>query len=355
MKKRFTLIMFVLLAALLLSSCASSAARGGTSWPGLAADADNVYIADGAYVYAVTLNTGKELWRYPEKASAANVFFAPPILTEDGQLLVGSEGNSHALYSIDPKTGREKWISPFAGAKDRWVASPLVFNNTIYAPNADGKLYIISMDGQLIEAVELGGALWSAPVTDGKYVYVTSLDHHFHAIDIASHTAAKEIDLGGAIPGGPAVGTDGVYVGSFSKQLEVISNGDHRVLTETPNWIWSGPVFDNGTLYYADLDGNVYSFDTAGEKQNWSVKLDGAIVASPLVVGDQVIVATEAGSVVSLDKEGKINWQPLVGGKIYSNIVTSGELILVSPVSADFHVAALDLNGKLVWSFTPEK
>jgi hypothetical protein len=44
-----------------------------------------------------------------------------------------------------------------------------------------------------------------------------------------------------------------------------------------------------------------------------------------------------------------------VGGKIYSNIVTSGELILVSPVSADIYVAALDLDGKLVWSFTPEK
>lgn len=355
MKKRFALIMFLLLAALLLSSCASSAARSGTSWPGLAADADNVYIADSAYVYAVTLNTGKELWRYPEKASSANVFFAPPVLTEDGQLLVGSEGNNHALYSIDPKTGKEKWAGPFSAAKDRWIASPLVYNNTIYAPNADGNLYIISMDGQLVQTVELGGALWSAPVTDGKYIYITSLDHHFRAIDIASRKVVQDIDLGGAIPGGPTVGTAGVYVGSLSKKLEIITNGNHRVLAEIPNWIWSGPVLDGQTLYYADLDGNVYSFDTAGEKQNWSVKLDGAVVASPLVVGDQIIVATEAGSVTSLDKDGKNVWTHAVGGKIYSNIVTSGELILVSPLSADFHIAALDLDGKLVWSFTPEK
>ena len=354
MKKRFILILFVLLAALLLSSCVGgSAARGGTSWPGLAADADNVYIADGTYVYAVTLADGKQLWKFPEKSSSS--FFAAPVLTEDGQLLVGSEGNDHALYSIDPKTGKEKWPDPFKDAKDRWVAPPLVFKDTIYAPNADGNLYILSMDGQLTEAVELGGALWSAPVTDGRYIYVTSLDHYFHAIDIASHKVAKEIDLGGAIPGSPAVGTDGLYVGSLSKKLEVISNADHRVLTETPNWIWGGPVLDGQTLYYADLDGNVYSFDIAGEKQNWSVKLDGAIVASPLVVGDQIIVATEAGTVISLDKDGKNVWDRAVGGKIYSNIVTSGELILVSPVSADINVAALDLNGKLVWSFTPEK
>ena len=313
MKKRFTLILFVLLAALLLSSCSTSAASGGTSWPGLAADADNVYIADGTYVYAATLANGKQLWKFPEKSSSS--FFASPVLTEDGQLLVGSEGNDHALYSIDPKTGKEKWPGPFIDAKNRWVASPLVFNNTIYAPNADGNLYILSMDGKLIDAV----------------------------------------DLGGAIPGGPVVGTNGLYVGSFTKKLEVVSNGDHRVLAEAPNWIWGAPVLNGGTLYYADLDGNVYSFDLAGKKQNWSVKLDGAIVASPLVIGDEIIVATEAGTVVSLDKDGKNVWERAVGGKIYSNIVSSGELTLVSPTSVAFQIAALDKDGKLVWSFTPEK
>ena len=353
MKKRFTLILFVLLAALLLSSCSTSAASGGTSWPGLAADADNVYIADGTYVYAATLANGKQLWKFPEKSSSS--FFASPVLTEDGQLLVGSEGNDHALYSIDPKTGKEKWPGPFIDAKNRWVASPLVFNNTIYAPNADGNLYILSMDGKLIEAVDLGGALWSAPVTDGKYIYVTSLDHHFHAVDITSHKVVQTVDLGGAIPGGPVVGTNGLYVGSFTKKLEVVSNGDHRVLAEAPNWIWGAPVLNGGTLYYADLDGNVYSFDLAGEKQNWSVKLDGAIVASPLVIGDQIIVATEAGTVVLLDKDGKNVWERAVGGKIYSNIVSSGELTLVSPTSVAFQIAALDKDGKLVWSFTPEK
>ena len=355
MKNRFTLILFVLLAALLLSSCVGgSAARGGTSWPGLAADADNVYIADGTYVYAVALANGKQLWKFPEKSSGS--FFAAPVLTEDGQLLVGSEGNDHVLYSIDPKTGKEKWTSPFKDARDRWVASPFVFNNIIYAPNADGNLYLLSMDGKLIEAVELGGALWSAPVTDGKYIYVTSLDHNFHAVDIASRKVMYTVDLGGAIPSGSAVATNGVYVGSFSKKVEFVSNGNHRALAETPNWIWSAPVFDNGILYYADLDGNLYSFDTAGEKQNWSVKLDGAVVASPLVIGDQIIAATEAGTVVSLDKkDGKTVWTNLVGGKIYSNIVSSGELIIVSPVSANFYVAALDLNGKMIWTYTPEK
>jgi outer membrane protein assembly factor BamB len=353
--KRLTLILLVLLGAVLLSACAGgSAARGGTSWPGLAADAESVYAADGSYIHAIGLKDGKETWRYPEKASGSTLFFAPPVLTADGQLLAGSEGNDHALYSLDPKTGREKWLKPFV-AQDRWIASPLVHENTIYAPNADGKLYILSMDGELIDSLELGGALWSAPVTDGRYIYVTSLDHHFHAVDIASRKIVQSLDLGGAIPGSPTVAPNGVYVGSFSKKLELVANGSHNVFAEAANWIWGAPALDGGALYYADLDGNVYSLDLASGKQNWSVKPDGPIVASPLVVGGQIYVATEAGTVVALDKDGRNVWEREVGGKIYSNLVHAGDLIIVSPVSADFHVAALDADGKLAWTFTPEK
>ena len=353
--KRLVLTLSLLLVALLLSSCAtSSAARGGTSWPGLAADKEQAYIADGTYVYAISLKDGKQLWKFQNDKT--NLFFAAPVLTSDGQLLVGSEGNDHALFSIDPKNGKENWAEPFTGAQDRWIASPLVHENVIYAPNADGNLYLLDMNGKLIDSVDLGGALWSSPVTDGKNIYVTSLDHHFHAMDISTHKVAQTIDLGGAIPGGPTVGADGLYVGSFSKKLEVLSNGNRKALAEASNWIWGAPALDGKTLYYADLDGNVYSFDLAGGKQNWKSKPDDAIVASPLVLGDQIIVATEAGTVVSLNnKDGANNWTREVGGKIYSNIVNSGDLIIVSPVSANFNAAALDLDGKQVWTFIPEK
>jgi outer membrane protein assembly factor BamB len=354
--KRFALILLVLMGALLLSACSSgAAARGSTSWPGLAADSENVYVADGSFVHAVSLKDGKQVWSYPEKASGSTLFFAAPILADDDrQLLVGSEGNDHALYSLDPKTGKEKWAKPFI-AKDRWIASPLVYQDMIYAPNADGNLYLISMDGEVKEELAAGGALWSSPVTDGKSIYLTSLDHHFHAVDIASQRITATIDLGGAIPGGLAVGTDGIYVGSFTKKIEVISNGENSSLTQADNWIWGAPVIDGDTLYYADLSGKLYSLDLKSGALNWTAKPDDAIVASPLLHGDQVIVATEAGTVVAYDRDGKNVWDRTVGGKIYSNLVSTGDLILVSPVSADFHVAALDPDGKLVWTFTPEK
>ena len=94
------------------------------------------------------------------------LFFATPVLTADGQLLIGSAGTKdHPFVSLDPATGKEKWAEPFNDNEGAWLASPLVLNDKIYAPNTDGFLYILDMNGkQVADPIELGGALWAAPV-----------------------------------------------------------------------------------------------------------------------------------------------------------------------------------------------
>ncbi len=354
--KRWILISLIALGALALSAC--SGAPVANNWYGLAADAERAYISSGALVYAVDLKTGNEVWRYPAEADSKLLFYAIPVLTADGQLLIGSAGTKHPFVSLDPATGKEKWVESFTKGKGAWLASPLVLNDMIYAPNTDGFLYTLDMNGkEAADPIELGGALWAAPSTDGTLLYVTSLDHKFHIIDIASGVVADPIDLGGAAPSSPAVGGDGVYVGSFASTVEFIqSNGKHEVIATAGNWIWGSPIVDSETLYYADLDGKVYSLDLASGSQNWdAVQPDGSIVASLLIVGDQIYVATEAGTLVALDREGKTVWEKTVGAKIYTTPVFSGDLILVAPYQAEFVLAAYDAQGKQAWTFTPEK
>jgi len=356
--KRLMLFILLALGALTLSACSGRAISN--NWHGLAADAERAYIADGTFVYAVDLENGKEIWHYPAEADAKLFFYANPVLTSDGQLLVGSSGSgkSHPFVSLDPATGKENWTEAFTKSKGGWIASPLVLNDTIYAPNTDGFLYTIDMNGkEAADPIELGGALWSPPATDGTLLYITSLDHHFHVVDPAVGKSNEPIDLGGAAPSSPVVGIDGVYVGSFASTVEFIkSNGEHEAIATTESWIWGSPVLDGETLYYADLDGKVYSFDLASGRQNWdTVQPDGPVVASLLVVGDQIYVATEAGTLVALDRDGKTDWEKTVGGKIYTTPVISGDLILVAPYQAEFVLAAYDAEGKQAWTFTPEK
>lgn len=355
--KRLILISLIALSALILSACSGQAVSN--NWHGLAADAERAYLSNGSFVYAVDLKTAKEVWRYPEEANSKLLYYATPVLTPDGQLLIGSAGTSHPFVSLDPATGKEKWVESFTKGKGAWLASPLVWNETIYIPNTDGFLYTLDMNGkEIADPIELGGALWSAPSTDGTLLYITSLDHHLHIIDPAKGSVVTEpIDLGGAAPSSPAVGTDGVYVGSFASTVEFVqANNKHEVIATTENWIWGSPLVDSETLYYADLNGKVYSLDLATGSQNWDVvQPDGPVVASLLIVGDQIYVATEAGTLVALDREGKTVWEKTVGGKIYTTPVLSGDLILVAPYQADFVLAAYDADGKQAWTFVPEK
>ncbi|MBI5944474.1 MAG: PQQ-like beta-propeller repeat protein [Chloroflexi bacterium] len=359
--KRLILISLLAIGAMLLSACSG----GGTvsnNWHGLAADAEHAYVSAGSFVYAVDMKNGSEVWRYPTKADNDILYFANPVLTSDGQLLIGSAGKNHDFISLDPATGKEKWASAFTGAKSGWVASPLIISGKIYAPNTDGFLYILDMSGkQIADPIEIGGALWSAPVTDGEFIYLSSLDHRVSVISLTEDVVSYTFDLGGAIPSSPAIGAHGAYVGYASTIEFVKSNNDHEVVTRAENRIWGSPVLDGETLYFADLDGNVYSFDLASGRQNWSVKPNGSVVASLLVAGDQLYVASEAdpsselGTLVALDREGKTIWTKEVGGKLYTTPAASGDLILVAPYQAEFTLAAYDAEGKQAWTFTPAK
>jgi outer membrane protein assembly factor BamB len=354
------LISLLALGALILSACTGGQGVSN-NWHGLAADAERAYVANGGLVYAVDLKTGTEVWHFPEKVDNKLSFFVTPVLTPDGQLLVGSTGPKHPFYSLNPATGKENWPEPFNKNRGAWLASPLIFNDKIYAPNTDGFVYIIDMKGEEAgDPIELGGALWSAPVTDGSLLYVTSLDHHFHVIDpTAGATAGKPIDLGGAAPSSPVIGSDGLYVGSFASTIEHIKfNGEHNVIATTGNWIWGSPILDGETLYYADLDGKVYSLDLATGNQNWDVDLvqadDKAIVAGLLEVGDQIYVATEEGTLIALDQDGKTVWEKNVGGEMYTTPILAGDEILVAPYKAEFVLVAYNADGNQAWAFTPD-
>lgn len=354
---KLTLMLLLALSTLILSACSGQTAVN--NWPGLAADSARAYLSAGSHVYAVDLKTGREVWRYPADADSKLIYFARTVLTSDGQLLIGSVGTNHALASIDPETGRENWAEPFSGAQGPWVASALELNDKIYAPNSDGFLYILDLNGKLAgEPLEIGGALWSAPATDGTLLYITSLDHNLRVINPTEGTLSDPIDLGGAAPSSPVTVMDGAYVGSFASHIEFVSStGKHEIITTASSWIWGTPVLHDETLYYADLSGNVYSFDLASGRQNWGdVNPDGPIVASLLIDGDQIYVVSEAGNLVALDREARQVWEKDVGGKLYTTPVASADLILVAPYQqADYLLAAYDSGGKQAWTFTPAK
>jgi outer membrane protein assembly factor BamB len=366
--KQIHIALVVALAALLLSGCTGQGLTN--SWPGLASDGETVYLAAGQHLYAISLDGGREIWRYPANANNSLQFIAQPVIAPDGTIIIGSSGSDHRLVALDPSqlisnetvnTPAEKWV--FSGARSIWVAGALVMNDTVFAPNSDGTLYVLDLQGEAsqpaLEKIVLGGSLWAQPSTDGNLVYVASLDHHLHAIDPETYGFAwPAIDLGGATPGTPLVGPDGyVYVGSFDSRVVKVdpATGADTPLTSTPGWVWGGPVTDGNKIYFGDLEGNLFAVDAASGSPSWSIQPDGPVVGSPLVISENIVFATESGTVYAVDSEGKIVWQREVGGQIYTSPVAGTDRVIVAPMQADFTIAVLDTtNGNLAWKFPPE-
>jgi outer membrane protein assembly factor BamB len=374
---RFLLLSFLLiLTASFLSSCTGSGSLP-SGWPGLLVNENTGFLANSTRVYSINLENGSLNWKHPlDKADEKGKgFYAAPVLTGDGKQLIVS-GYDHILYSLDPNTGTTQWTFPrtkddTVKASDRYIGSPLVTSEGIFAPNADGFLYALDLQGnQLWPPFQTSGPLWAQPVTDEKCqcLYISSMDHHLYSVDAATGKQLwQSPDLGAAVVASPIYDENGtLFVGTFGNEMLALDSatGEIKWRYTTANWVWSTAVLKDGKIYFGDLDGFYYALSTTGN-QIWANKADGLIVGTPLLKDDLIYFGTENGSVyaVTLEGNGTIlkNLNSLVlndktvNGKIYAPILSYGDLLLVTPSESEALLVALTSTGELKWPFVAPK
>ena len=105
MKTKFLVLTGLLLALVVfLSGCATGLTASG--WPGMTA-------MPIMPILPAVLTFMRSIWRLARKSGVfpkrplANPFDARPVLTSDGQLIVG--GYDKKLYSLNPQTGQSNW------------------------------------------------------------------------------------------------------------------------------------------------------------------------------------------------------------------------------------------------------
>jgi outer membrane protein assembly factor BamB len=354
---------------LILSSCSASPVH--VSWPGLAADQERAYVANGSIIYAVNLKDGSQAWQYPDKAETSKVYYASPVVSTDGQLLVGDYRNE--LYSLDPKTGALIWPNPFSlnQGKGRYVGSPLVAGETIFAPSSDNSLYMLSTSGSGDKKFTSKHSLWSAPITDGKRLYLAAMDHNLYALSLTDVSQMLwKLDVKAAVISSPALTANGfVIVGTLGNKVWAVEPGETAGIVswqfDTENGVWGTPVIKGNIVYFADLAGNIYAVDIASGKittdnsMTWKIKPGGAIIAGLALTPDGLIAVTESGSVLSIDFQGKSRTISSLQGKLYTTpVYSNGAILIVIKGGQDgILLTALDQDGKELWAkpFTPGK
>ncbi|MEZ0395452.1 MAG: PQQ-binding-like beta-propeller repeat protein [Anaerolineales bacterium] len=353
--KVYVMLFFLAGLGLLLSGCASDLVAG--TWPGVSADEARAYVAAGSFVYAVDLQTGQEVWRFPEKASTANPFYATPALTPDGEQLIVA-GFNHILYSLDPVDGTINW--EFNRSHDRYYAAPLIADELIYAASADYNLYAVTFDGDLAWQFSASQAIWSTPVSDGARLYFGALDRTVYALDARRGSLVWKQTLDSAILASPALGAEGqLYVASMGGRVYAFDSESGAALWPQPfqaeGQVWAAPFFLEGRLYVADVDGVIYTLDPAtGRESQPRLHAGGTIVSAPRRFEQTLIFGTEDGALFLLTLPDEVQTFE-VDGRLYGTPALVGETVLVAPYQADSPLIAVTLQGARRWSFTPER
>jgi|SRR5450759_600911 outer membrane protein assembly factor BamB len=352
MKKfRLSLTLVVLFFFLLLSACTGAPS---STWPGVTATQDTAYVANGNGVFAVNLNNGTLLWRFPDKAVTGKSFYAAPVVTDDGQILVGDYSNT--LYSVDLK-GKQNWI--FDKAKGGYNASPLTTKDGIYAPNTDDTLYALTLQGALRWSFATKHSLWAQPATDGALLYLPSLDHNLYALQVSDGKQKWATDLGAAINSSPTLGTDGIlYVGTLGKEVLAVKTSNGQILwrVSTDDGVWGKLVLQNGNLVFGDTSGKIYSISASNGKILWTVpKQGGLITGGAAVLPDGFVLTTETSNVIHVDPTGKILWNQTISGKLYATPIYVSDHLLVASMEGDSLLVSLDQSGKQLWAFVVPK
>lgn len=349
-KRSIPLILLILI-GLLTSACGSGQPMN-MSWSGLSVSSDSsvAYLANGLHIYAVNTADGTQLWKFPAEANASAAFYATPVLSQDGtQLLIGDYGN--VFHSLDPKTGTENW--KYEQIQGRIVGSPLATADSIYVPSTDTHLYALTLQGQFRWSFKASHALWAQPVTDGKLIYVASMDHFIYAIDPQNGAEKWKLDLGAAIYAAPLLDNNILYVGTLGNKMLAVDLASQKISWsyETTGGIWGTPVIKDGIVIFGDTVGTVY-FLKAKEGVEASPEVphqDMSFIAGPALTSDGVLFATEEGSLIGMDIKGAELYRPSVVGKVYTTPIVINDSFLVAVTSGDHALAMKEKTNGQKW------
>lgn len=245
-------------------------------------------------------------------------------------------GSSRGVfYSLDKKTGKINWTFDPGYAINSSAAAH--HGNVFFSDNQQSLYSLNAVTGKLNWKTGLGPAknydwafdyTYSSPAIVKGQILIGSKDGCIYNINEATGKVKWKFKTGGIVRSSPAVADNIVYAG--------------------------------------DTEGNFYAVGLNNGKQKWCFEIEGhtmqnekfsfdrrAIIASPLVTGNKVIIGGRDGFLYCLDKNtGKQLWRVDHEVSWIISAVAVKDNIVVTGTSDGHFVQAVDLNtGKQLWKY----
>ena len=239
-------------------------------------------------VQAISWPTGQHLWSDPDFGAVGLLPFGDGLLvtTNDGLERIDADRESRWLYEAD---------SPAA-------TPPTLHHGQAAFASIDGWLHVAdALEGKGRFKVEVGNIL-SPPVAHDGILLLPVRDGELHAFELASREVLWSYDTAGEIYGPPAVWNGRVYLATWGRKLRCLTlrTGDDVWERELPAPVTASPTIAAGTLYLATEGGELLAFDARSGRELWRERVSHSpLQASPLPLGDEIVVASLDGTVAA--------------------------------------------------------
>ncbi len=232
-------------------------------------------------------------------------------------------------------------------------SNPFWYKGVVYFGACDKNMYAVTEDGKLMWKFGCGDIPFH-PVVHDDVVYFGSYDGNFYAVSAKTGEPVWRLSVNSKIACQPCVTESVVYFGSEDGDLYAVDlNGKLMWKFHAGEYLIATPLVHKGTVLFGCGNGIFYAVDSRTGELKWKFTANSEI-GSAVVYKDVIYVPSYDHSVYALDLNGKLLWSfKTLGPLCYRKLCMTGDAVIFG--SYDTNVYAVDLNGNLVWKFRPTK
>lgn len=273
-------------------------------------DKERVYLPlGGGTIVALTARDGQLYWR----SDMGGELSASPV-ADDSAIYVASETtgtksdprrSGGALRALSRESGVTQWMTPLVSPLRGALA---IGAGKVFAGGSDGRAYAFDKHtGGVMWSIPFPSAFAGQPVLKAGRVYFGSEDGSLLAIEEQTGRLLWRFRTKGAVRGPVAVDRDNVYFGSGDGYVYAVSadRGKLKWRKRTGAGV-EAVILTGDMLLVASLDNFAYLLNDKGAML-WKKQLPGRISSQPLTVAEAALftpLSSSAAVVLSL-KDGK--------------------------------------------------
>ncbi len=195
----------------------------------------------------------ERFWSYEAESPAVT----PPVAHKLQACFVTQEGWVH---SVDASTGKGKFKMQLGSV----AATPSAKDGLLLLPERSGELHAFDLDKREVKwSYDLEGALWASPICWGNYVYAVSWSNMVRCLSLKTGDDIWEHDVKAQVTATPIIAAGVLYVVTANGGLIALEAQSGKVLFEdtlTLSEIQASPLVLGDTLIVAALDGTVKAY-----------------------------------------------------------------------------------------------